>query len=821
VILPLLVIITVLVVATLTLVIFDNRQASSTLQKWQAENLARIAVNKVADKLSLIPLDKHWAAAPGRIRYWTGSTWDSINLYSEGNPADQVNLNAALANGSHAILNANAEYPTAPEMNVSWVYVRQDGSQTDQSTYDASNPIIGRFGYWTDIENGRVNLNTAGFGMTTFDPALKNWGIFSPAQLALTKYTSSLTSEYQDKLWDQNPWMSDRVTAGSGGLEFSSLDRSAAQARTPQNLVGHPSSVDLSFLDSVTEQQSFNTFRYAGSYFLRADAKNSVLKADGTSWTAANPDLSVRRFQSSEDWKWIVPEATYEKNKGYLTTLGRTPEITPWGSPKLNLSLIRNDSNFLNVLSEHYQRSTQTAASGPLFNASTYYLQDTRVTNVPAVYAYVNAGDPSDRASIRDLSSAYETHGNAATLGSLMDTVKKLLDVPVPEYPSTLAAKYNAQGSAGETEQVATELLTYVDGALNALSPGWPAFMISREPVLPFDASGPPASWNFPINIFSGRWNPEAKNSSTRRLGTSGPFLVNELPLTADVTTFAEQKTTVYALAGGLPSVNPPEAVLTNTNNGNAILFLTRAPSPGDVFIQINMDAELATPANYGFAQEIRAVTFYSFITDLLCTYSSNDPSTPGGTLRFNNNQVKSVMNSSGQSLFPYPKQGALFLNGDASMHPRPATGTNYALMRRWSNCRILLGPFAPGSVVTFNLKPKFVFTSESKTEFWWPSAQTRPESFRIRPYHPISRQIWMLPTTWITRSRSTRMRASESWMWCRSKPMILAWPSGRRIGKRQVPEPRVLRIWLTREASVVIRISPSPTPFCRPCGAG
>lgn len=726
VILPLLVVVTLVVIAALSLVTFDSRSASNALQDWKAENFARMAVDQAAEKLAGIPLDKHWAAAPGRIRHWTGSQWDTINLYSEGDSSDQVDLNGPLADGTAAILPANVEFPTAPEMKVDWVYVRQDGAQTSAPAYDANNPVVGRFAYWTDIENGRVNLNTAGFGMIAFDSHLENMSAFQqPVPLT---YPPTIRSEYEQNVWAMNPWMTDAVNAGPDGLEFSVLNRTTVHERTLQNLVAHPSSIDLSYLDGISEEESFNTFRYAGSYFLRADARNSYLKFDGSSWITAQPDLSVRRFNTPEDWKSIVSEDAYRRNKGYLTTRGRTPEITPWGSAKLPLSLLRNDSNFLNDMSEETLRATQTTANGPIFGNGAgiiYGVQDSRAVNVPAIHAWVPHGTPSNRGSLRDLSAPYPTHGSEATVASLIDTVKNVLDVPVPGFTSSLADKYNAQGSPGEAEQVAVEMLTYADSALNGFAPGWSSFMIAREPAIPYDSSGPVAERNYPKKLFSGRWNPKAKNSTERRLGSAGPFLVNELTLTANVSSQGEQAG-VYALSAGLPEVNPPEAVITNAGNGNVILFLLRAPVPGDVFIALNMDAEIATPARYGFSQELRAVGFFGLISDLVCTYSSDDPLAPGGTLRFHNGNVKTVMNSSGQSLFPFPQQGCLFLHGDASRHPRPASGIHYSAMRRWSNCRILLGPFAAGTTVSFNLKPKFVFSIDAGSGSWWPGGTSR-----------------------------------------------------------------------------------------------
>jgi hypothetical protein len=85
-------ILTLLIVSILSLVTFDGTRSSSALDRSKTTNFARYALNEAAAKLSRIPLDKHWAAGPGLLRVWNGSSWDAINLYSEGNGTDQVSF---------------------------------------------------------------------------------------------------------------------------------------------------------------------------------------------------------------------------------------------------------------------------------------------------------------------------------------------------------------------------------------------------------------------------------------------------------------------------------------------------------------------------------------------------------------------------------------------------------------------------------------------------------------------------------------------------------------------------------------------------------
>lgn len=734
--LPLLAVVIVLVVTALTLTLFDNRSASAGFRVAEAENLAQTAVDDVADKLMQIPLDTHWAAAPGRIRYWDGSSWEAIQLYSEGNSSDQVDLNAPLADGRYPILPANAEFgDPPPPMPVSWIYVRENGVRETNPAFDASNPVVGRFAYWADIENGRVNINTAGLGMTEFDSDLESWNWASwaadPNNVAVDQ------SSYNSRVWSANPFLSDSVTASpSGGLNFPSLDRSAAHANIIQNLTAHPSSIDLSFLEDVTEQESFNTFRYAGSYFLRTDARNSYLRPDGTDYISANPDLSVRQFAMPADWKLIVDADTYEKNRAYITTRGRTPEITPWGTPKLPISLLNDNANFLNILTEDFQRRVYAWGGMPLFGDGSnglYQAQDTRAVTVPPVYSFVNAGLASNRASFRDLSAEFPTVSNNLTMGELITAIDRTLDVPLPGFSRSLASKYDSLGGTNGSEQVAVEILTYADAALNGFAPGWSYFAQSRDEGV--GGVTPSSSW--PYKLYNGYWNLRGSGANTLRIGSSGPFLVNELSMQADLTTKIAQQSSVYALdPSRVGTLTAPGATLSNHGQASVLIFLTRQPrqpanlgdpDPGDVFVQVTLDAELAVPARYGFTTPVQAVGFFGQIPDIECSYSSSDPTAAGGTLRFPGAGTPGVLiDPSLVWAFPYPRRGPLMLFGLSSNHPRPAVGTSYSTMRRMLNSRILIGPFAQGAEVTITLRPKFAFTTESATQSDVPRSTTR-----------------------------------------------------------------------------------------------
>ena len=713
-------ILTLLVVSILSLVSFDTTISANSLENTKVDNFARYALDEAAEKLSRIPLDKHWAAGPGLLRIWNGSSWDAVNLYSEGTGTDQVDLNAQLSDGSHAIMPPNSDFPTAPEMKVNWRYVLANG--TVVATAPASG-AIGRFAYWVDTENSRTNINTAGLGMTQFNSALEPW------VASLRGNETFSLSDYRQNVWDPNPWASDAVNISANGtLSFPALDRTAAQSRTLQNLTGHPSSVDLSFLDGISIQQSFNTFRYAGSYFLRADAKNATLVRPSVGSTPSflisqNPDLSVRFFNTTEDWKQIVGDATFQKNKAYITTRGRSPEITPWGTPKMALSLSPKNGNALNVLSEDLQRNFPDTLIGA---------EDSRMVLVPNVESGSN---PPGRQILRDLTinNVYQNQTTRPTIQGALSGIQAMLATPVPEYAS-LSSKYGSNG----TEQTAMEILGFADQTLNGFSPGFsgyarfwnePADAALVPPVLGTDATK---------KFYGGRLIPTTSNSTTRRLATYGPYLINEIGIQVESTSFsipdspltASSATTPAAILRAAASApEAPYAVISPMNynstgptSGGAVwCFALRKPlsntATGNVtanrdrWVRVTIRGELVCPPNWGLSQKLQlgmGPRFY--LSDAILDYSTSDPTYPAGT---NAGSLRAYFASrrdpNTNDNYMYPSSGSYVMKPPNPFPQLSASAPSYVEAFRVTDGGLLIGPFRPGSAVSFRLKLRLI----------------------------------------------------------------------------------------------------------------
>lgn len=287
-----LVILTVIVVTYATVVRLEISTARSSFELERARLLASTAIDEVLVKLKDgIPLDRPWAVAPGRlVAYSADGSWKFTDLHSGDaphSPTGKVALNgdSLTSAGSRAILSPNAEFSTPDPMQVDWINVLRDGARSTDAAYapSAANPIVGRYAYWVDIETAKVNLNTAGKAQTTY--------------VIQANGTPSMDADIQ-------------------------------------NLSGHPSRVDLSQLEGITSAQSLATYNFtASSVWFGGVGSDNKLGATITNPPVRALGQGMKRFNSIDEWTRIngITPATVEADKFNLTTVARSPEITPWG----------------------------------------------------------------------------------------------------------------------------------------------------------------------------------------------------------------------------------------------------------------------------------------------------------------------------------------------------------------------------------------------------------------------------------------------------------------------------------------------------------
>lgn len=106
-----------------------------------------------------------WLSQPGRIYSAPDSTDPLVPIeLSSGAAAGDTNADISIALNSPNLLKAeqNLIAPVANPMRVNWIYIRENGDMAESvPAYDAANPVVGRFAFWTDDESTKLNLNTA------------------------------------------------------------------------------------------------------------------------------------------------------------------------------------------------------------------------------------------------------------------------------------------------------------------------------------------------------------------------------------------------------------------------------------------------------------------------------------------------------------------------------------------------------------------------------------------------------------------------------------------------------------------------------------
>jgi hypothetical protein len=168
------VLITIAIVGFVTTAGLERKTVQSHFAGVQADMFSSMAAKVVASRIAEATSRPNawWVSQPGRIAYTpfasnaTTPVTTFVDLTSgqasaPAVPDVSVNLNrASFTQGTGTILGS-----ATAEMPVSWIYVRQDGSQEAAAgmppVYNPANPVVGRYAYWTDDESARISLNTA------------------------------------------------------------------------------------------------------------------------------------------------------------------------------------------------------------------------------------------------------------------------------------------------------------------------------------------------------------------------------------------------------------------------------------------------------------------------------------------------------------------------------------------------------------------------------------------------------------------------------------------------------------------------------------
>ncbi len=178
------ILITIVIVGFVTTAGLERKTVQSHYARVQADLFNTMAAGVVASRITLAASQTNaWMVSqPGRLAMTTFATSPQTTFVdlTSGTAASVIadvstELNiASLTQGTGVIVSSSTT-----SLPVSWIYVRKDGKQDPAAAtapvYSASNPVVGRYAFWTDDESSRLNINTALSGKAAFgesDPDL-------------------------------------------------------------------------------------------------------------------------------------------------------------------------------------------------------------------------------------------------------------------------------------------------------------------------------------------------------------------------------------------------------------------------------------------------------------------------------------------------------------------------------------------------------------------------------------------------------------------------------------------------------------------------
>lgn len=131
------------------------------------------------------PPTNYWSVSPGIITIWSYTSLTPVTNYplfsfptNTTTPTNVANLNAQAEDGSYPILGASTP------LDVYWVNVMASPTNVPSS----ANPIVGRYAFWVDDENSKIDVNTAdGRFNTNMPPAQCGLGWGNPTSVSLSE----------------------------------------------------------------------------------------------------------------------------------------------------------------------------------------------------------------------------------------------------------------------------------------------------------------------------------------------------------------------------------------------------------------------------------------------------------------------------------------------------------------------------------------------------------------------------------------------------------------------------------------------------------
>ncbi|MDA0812554.1 MAG: Verru_Chthon cassette protein A [Verrucomicrobia bacterium] len=437
-----------------------------------AQNLAQRAMILVRDQITEATGRESgttWATQPGAVSVFssTGRPRSLYKLYSapqmvassveelsgdvpgdwDVQPGRNVDLNAPVAGGGGGGLyfpiadpRADAEgfsYEAAVSgvvpgrrddarlpMPVTWLYVLADGNEgyldrnnrfVGSVTPTEDNPIVGRYGFWTDDNTSRINVNTASEGVYWDTPRVNTeedraYGRFQPA-----------LGEYQ------------RYPGHPAKVSMSSVLFPDRRYRLP----GTASQLGLLSLDETKAiWKAARGISDGGS-----EGGTKVIDIEITTSIAPAPEAIMPYRDAMQVAAGLPTEAAERVAKGrfFLTTESRSADANLHGYPRLSTWPISDTSRPSNVS-----------------NRSPFDHAIAAVSTIDNSQYFVQREDAYSR--------HHEFYGSSAGRNaSVYDYLQAMTDAPVPGFGSSFGAKYGA-GRFDDRDQILAQSLGYIRG---------------------------------------------------------------------------------------------------------------------------------------------------------------------------------------------------------------------------------------------------------------------------------------------------------------------------------------------------------------------
>ncbi len=294
---------TVVLVATFTRV-----RVSSGIMRSVADGVSAALMVNEAENAAIATLRAQTTDVGGTTPVWVSRPGEIVIL--EADPGTGVMtaspsaLHSGLATNYDEGINLNAARLSTPglslisgdpaqEFPVRWIYVRQDGSRSisGPGPYIASNPVIGRFAYWTDDESTKLNTNLASFRNTNTVPS-------DPRQISLRPLSSS-----DDLLLAQ----AIEQTRATGGIFQTPLDTRRASQNAQQAADLEAARFSLTHTNHSPESTFFNEPKIVLTTKAAVANGRPYINLDDIPGTVA----LINRYLTRTDWP-IAPGKSYQ-----------------------------------------------------------------------------------------------------------------------------------------------------------------------------------------------------------------------------------------------------------------------------------------------------------------------------------------------------------------------------------------------------------------------------------------------------------------------------------------------------------------------------